>query len=422
MIVTIDGPSGTGKSTVARDVAIKLGAVLIDSGAVYRSCAWALLSRNINIDSIEDVSSALSSICIETQLKDNTLSYFIDKVDISLKIRDDVVAEAASVIAQYPSVRLYVNNHLNGTKANNIIVAEGRDMGSVVFPQADYKFYLTATLEERVKRRAAEFGTNITDSTVAKTMKERDTRDEERAVDPLVCPKGAIIIDTTHIDRRGVAASILNVVKGKLSFTTRLRKYVQSGVYWIIVLIIRLLFSLFYTVTIEGSKNISKGSGIFAGNHVSYLDPPLIAYASNEQVKSLGKASLFKSSIIGRFLQFMGSSPLSSTSSVSSIKVACHQLITGSKLLIFPEGQRSSSQELLPFKGGAALLQRKSQAPIYPFYITGSDKAWPSKRKYPLPFKKITIRFGEPIVRNNMSDAEVTALLREKVAFLQSEK
>jgi CMP/dCMP kinase len=191
-VIAIDGPAGSGKSTVARRLAERLGLSYLDTGAMYRAVAFATLRRDIDPDDVQRV--GLLAAELEIEVKDRV---FVDGVDATVEIRGPEVTRAVSMIAENPTVRAelrrrqreWADEHDGG-------VIEGRDIGSVVFPDAELKLYLTASPEARAARRAKEVS-DLSYETVAADLARRDALDRGRDDSPLVEASGAVSLDTT---------------------------------------------------------------------------------------------------------------------------------------------------------------------------------------------------------------------------------
>jgi len=216
LIITIDGPSGAGKSTVAKMLARSLGYAYIDTGAMYRGIAYAYQAesgerRAEGISPLNDVEAFLKRLSIRFEFGE-TASVFLDDKDISEEIRTPEISLLASNLSQKKEVRGYLTKKQRETGEKGGIVMEGRDTGSVVFPGADIKFYLDANSDERAKRRHIELSAKGIDaeiSRVKKEMSKRDKNDSERDIAPLTIPQGAVVIDTTGVDAKGVVDAIL---------------------------------------------------------------------------------------------------------------------------------------------------------------------------------------------------------------------
>lgn len=209
--VTIDGPAGTGKSTVARDVAKKLKFTFLDTGALYRAAAAAIEDAGVDIEDDESCAAVIRDTRIE--LTNDAVS--VNGIDVTRRIRSNTISSLSSKIAVHPSVRKALLGLQRSFREKSPIVAEGRDTGSVVFPDADLKFYLDATQEERARRRYEELvskGISVSVDQVLSDLKERDQRDATRDAAPLTIPQHAVVVDTTHLDIAGVTTRILDII------------------------------------------------------------------------------------------------------------------------------------------------------------------------------------------------------------------
>lgn len=202
LIITIDGPSGAGKSTIAKLLSRKLGYTFIDTGAMYRGVAYAYQTRKKN----KTMEELLTDISLRFEFSGET-KVILDNKDISKEIRSQEISLLASSLSQQKTVREYLYKVQREIGKNGGVVLEGRDTGSVVFPDAHLKFYLDANPEERAQRRHLELsakGTAETFTKVKEEMIQRDKNDSERNIAPLVIPEGAIRVDTTGVDTAGV--------------------------------------------------------------------------------------------------------------------------------------------------------------------------------------------------------------------------
>ena len=215
-VVTIDGPAGAGKSSVARRVAHELAIKYLDTGAIYRAIALILAKSEISPDNDEFLREALSEIKIE--LKEN--SVLVNDFDVSGEIRTPEVDELASVYSAVPAVREALLGLQKEQENYGSLVAEGRDVGSVVFPDAKVKFFLTASPEARAKRRYLERiakGKEANYDEILAAIKQRDINDSTRELSPLTVPDGAIYLDTSDITEEQAVNFIVNHVNEALS-------------------------------------------------------------------------------------------------------------------------------------------------------------------------------------------------------------
>jgi cytidylate kinase len=220
MIITLDGPSGTGKSTIARLVADQLGLSYFDTGAMYRAFAWFLLNRNIDIADLPTIEAALPGFKFIVQDLPSGKRYFVGNTDVSEQIRSKEITDIVSPVSALKVVRALLSQTQReyGMKGNALF--EGRDLGTVIFPQAEVKIFLTARADVRATRRYKELlGKNpsleLTEESILESINKRDEFDSTREIAPLKCPSDAHIVDTSDLTIDQVVEEILNYVKTK---------------------------------------------------------------------------------------------------------------------------------------------------------------------------------------------------------------
>jgi cytidylate kinase len=219
LIVAIDGPAGSGKSTVARRVAELLGYTHLDSGAMYRGVAWKALRDGVPLDSPAELSALAEKVRIDLVPRDGKLRVILDDEDITELIRTPEVSHAASVVAVVPGVRHPMVAEQRRAGAQGGIVMEGRDIGSVVFPHADLKIFLEASPEVRAERRLLELKEKGEEQLeldkVLADVHQRDRRDRERDMSPLVRAVDAVVVDNTAMDAEETARVIVLCAREK---------------------------------------------------------------------------------------------------------------------------------------------------------------------------------------------------------------
>lgn len=217
--MAIDGPAGAGKSTVARKVAEALGYLYIDTGAMYRALTWAVLRAGVPVEDPAAVAEAIAAAEVHLEPGPNGNRVFLNGEDVTAAIRTPAVSEAVSQVAAIPEVRRRLVTLQQQLARSRGIVMDGRDIGTVVLPDAEVKVFLTASLEERTRRRFLEsratgHGQDL--DAVRKNLEERDRLDAGRAVSPLKAADDAVVIDTTHQSVEQVVAQILRLCRRRL--------------------------------------------------------------------------------------------------------------------------------------------------------------------------------------------------------------
>lgn len=215
MLITIDGPSGAGKSTVSKVLAKRLSYGYLDTGALYRSVAYQAKKEAVDMDDENALSDFLKNLRICIKNINGMMKVFVGDTDVSDHIRTEDIGLSASKISANAMVRSALLKIQREAGERGSIVAEGRDMGSVVFPDADIKFFLDATVEERIKRRYKELvdkGMAVDFQTVQRDLNLRDRQDRERTVAPLTIPRDAIVIDSSNMNTTDVVENMMNLV------------------------------------------------------------------------------------------------------------------------------------------------------------------------------------------------------------------
>jgi cytidylate kinase len=220
MVITIDGPAGTGKSTVSRAVAERLGFKFLDTGAMYRAVGLAALRREVSLEDPRELAFVAKHSRVEFDWSKKPPGVLLNGEPVGHLLRGKEATDAAKFVAQVPAIRAkLVEEQRRIGKEHGNLVTEGRDQGSVVFPDAPFKFYLTATPEERAHRRARELrarGEIVDDQEILKQIMDRDQRDRSREVGPLAVPQGAEIVDTTRLSMEEVIDHIVAKVQGTI--------------------------------------------------------------------------------------------------------------------------------------------------------------------------------------------------------------
>ncbi|GAC1588649.1 MAG: hypothetical protein NVS3B21_04590 [Acidimicrobiales bacterium] len=463
-IVAIDGPAGSGKSTVARAVAKRLDVHYLDTGAMYRAVAFAALHRGIDPEDREPVAHLAREMVLDVGE-----TVVVDGIDATIEIRGPEVTRAVSVVASNEEVRNELRDRQRAwVSAHGGGVVEGRDIGTVVFPEADLKVYLTADDAERARRRHKE----VTDlhydahspglevETVQAELARRDHLDSTRAASPLAQADDAVVIDTTdrpveeivdailgHLGTRAEAAAESELTASEVpaprnaapltipesrprneparSQPGRLGELADRLLYRVIRSMI-LGFSLaFWRLRIEGASNLpASGPYVVAPVHRSNVDTPLIALISKRRLRFMGKDSMWRSPLAGRLFTALGGFPVHRGTVDRDALRRCVEVIAGGEpLVIFPEGTRQSGPIVGELFEGAAYVATRTGVPIVPVGIGGSERAMPKGAKGLRPVA-VRIVIGAPIEPPPTGDGARRAsrrAVKELTACLQTE-
>lgn len=217
MIIVIDGPAGSGKSSTARTIARELGIQFLDSGALYRALTYVWLeSGKVKMETFFDM---LSDITLKTRYIDEKFYVEVNSNDITDEIRKQYVANHVSEVASVPEIRKFVNRYMRNLVKTDLFIADGRDLGTAVFPNAELKFYMDASIEERSQRRYKEMmdkDSTITLKDVEENLANRDYQDKNRGTDPLEMAEDAILIDTTGLTFEEQTSEIIEIIRNRL--------------------------------------------------------------------------------------------------------------------------------------------------------------------------------------------------------------
>ncbi|MFQ5645861.1 MAG: (d)CMP kinase [bacterium] len=217
-VIAIDGPGGVGKSTLARGLAGKLGYLYLDTGALYRAVGLKVYHLGMEADKLEEkkIAFILKRTVVSLKLVDNEQKTFLEGVDVSAEIRKPVISRYASAVSQLPVVRKYLLDYQRERGKEGGIVAEGRDIGTVIFPDAELKFFVTADPEIRARRRYLELSGKGHKQSLEKVLREindRDRADRTREHAPLKQAEDAILLDTSDLDEQGVLNLALDFIQ-----------------------------------------------------------------------------------------------------------------------------------------------------------------------------------------------------------------
>ncbi len=471
-VIAIDGPAGSGKSTVARALARRLGLEYLDTGAMYRAVTFAALRRGLDPADVEPTAELARNVELEVSADGVT----VDGVDASIEIRGPEVTRAVSIVAANPGVREELRRRQREWAIErNGGVLEGRDIGTVVFPDALLKVYLTARPDVRAERRASEV-TQLDYETVAADLARRDALDQGRSDSPLKMAGDAVEIDTSELSVEQIidelaalaskyegtvepaeaaepevapepagapepqvatepveapepeaaepvepapaAAGTAEVPETPAEAADRVRRAkavkiddvraaavdvhpprpLERRAYAMVRGAFLGLAKLWFRLEVRGVERIPPAPFIVAPVHRSNVDFLLSATITKPRMRYMGKASIWKSKLLGRWVSMLGAFPVRrGTADRESLRTCLKVLDQGESLVMFPEGTRQTGPEVTELFDGTAYVALKAGVPVVPLGIAGSEAAMPAGAKFIKPHKVVLV-VGEPII------------------------
>ncbi len=391
--IAIDGPSGAGKSSVAKAVAKELSIVYVDTGALYRTIGLFMMEKGISTTDKESVVAILPEISIELKYVDGKQVILLNGKEVGDNIRTPEIAMAASNVSAIPEVRAFLLDTQRDIAKKNSVIMDGRDIGTVILPDAEVKIFLTASAEARAKRRYDELfakGQDVNYDEIYRGMIERDKNDSTRAVAPCVPAPDAVFLDNSKLTPEETVKKVIKIIKKK----SKAKKNFYMKAHRIVAPIIR----FFWRVKRYGIENIPKDGGlIICSNHIAARDVVLVAAASPRQIRFVAKKELFKVPIIGWLIKKLDAIKLDrGGGDVGAIKTTINLAKQGEIVSIFPQGHRYPGVDpaTTPIKNGAGMIAYHSGANVLPVCIVTK------KDKYHL-FGRVKIYYGKPILNSD---------------------
>lgn len=402
-VVAIDGPAGSGKGTITEILAKKLKLTSIDTGAMYRCVTLSILRNNVELDDLDKIKEILDSIDIELIKENDKQIVKLNGEDVSKEIRDNPVNKIVSQVSAVKEIRAKMVDLQRKMAESKDVIMEGRDITTVVFPNANVKIYLDADLEERAKRRFAQNQSKNIECTyeeVLEDMIKRDENDKNKEVGALKIADDAIVVDSTNLSQKQVVKKIEKIIK-----TQKKVDKLEPKIYWerpetkwkifvrkIVKGFLKSLYRITYRMEITGEENKTKagqnGGFIICANHLNFLDAVAVVVFSKEKIRFIGKYDLARVGIIRWLEHLFDVIPIKrNTQDLEAMKRSLKALKNGEILGIFPEGTRKGMEKNKKVKNGAAFMAIRAGVPVVPVGISGSFK----------PFSKVRITYGEPL-------------------------
>lgn len=418
--VAIDGPGGAGKSTVAKAAAKKLEFIYVDTGALYRSIGCFVVNSGFDSANETDVINCLDKINIEIKFLNDAQHVFVNDEDYTEKIRTPEMSMAASNVAKIPQVRSFLTDlQRNFAKKYNVIM-DGRDIGTVVLPNAELKIFLTASAKARAKRRYIELcekGEKVNFEDVLADLEQRDYQDSHRDVAPLKAADDAVLVDSGDLTLEQTIDKIVSLIKNAMDNNSKnddksdkngfknddtglefKMKFGKNKLTMVLRVLLWPIYRLLFWYSIEGKENIPKKGGyIFCSNHVTATDPIFWVIIFGRRLHFMGKEELFHNPFFAKVLKAFDVFAIKRGSGdMSSIQFAVDLVKNGEVMGIFPEGTRSKSGKPGRAKSGVAYIANATGADVIPAAIVCKS----GKIK---PFSRFKLIIGKPIPHSEIA-------------------
>ena len=423
LVIAIDGPAASGKSSTARAVAARLGILHLDTGAMYRAVTLLALRRDIALDD----GAALAALCAAHEIRlepgpDGLPQVRIDGEDVAAAVRSAAVTAAVSQVAAHPALRAEMVRRQRALGARGGVVADGRDIGTVVFPDAPVKVFLVADVATRAQRRALEErarGMNADAGAIAADLERRDREDSTRAASPLVQAPDAIAIDTSALRPADQVDAVLALAvrrvrgdrmaaspqapRGRVRLTglddddarqPGFRRF-HSTLYRVAHTAVRVVLGAYFGVRIRCHPAVRvPGSVLFACNHTGGLDPLVAGSAAPAESWFIAKAELFRNAWLARLIARVNAIPIRrGTADFETLDRAVALLRDGRNVFMFPEGTRQPPGRLGAPRWGFGYVALHAGRPVVPLFVRGTRDARPrGLRREPME-----VWVGEPV-------------------------
>jgi cytidylate kinase len=419
MIIAIDGPAGSGKSTIAREVAKKLGMRYLDTGAMYRAVTLLALEAGLVPDRLGEAGKVAAGASLRLEERKNDLSrVFVGAREVSDQIRGPLVSRNVSAVSAEPAVREILTQQQREEARKGNVVLEGRDMGTVVVPDAEVKVFLTASLRERAQRRQLQLkGQGVSQSLeqLMEDIKARDALDSGREVAPLLKASDAVEIDTTGMSIPEVVATVCSLAntspretkprESEKAAVKRVREYRvglmrrgprDTALYHATHVVLGPLWRFVYRMKVKGVEHVPlTGPVILACNHRAMTDPFFMGINVPRQIHYMAKSELWKFRFLGWAMEAFGTFPVNrGEADRAAIKAGMEILDAGAVLGLFPEGHVNKNEGLGPLRSGISLFSLREGVVTVPAVLRGTNRAF--RRGIPR-FPRVELVIGPPL-------------------------
>ncbi|MBQ4557541.1 MAG: (d)CMP kinase [Clostridia bacterium] len=400
--IAIDGPSGAGKSTIAKALAKDLGYIYVDTGAIYRTVGLYMQRKGVSTEDKEGIENNLPDVKVELKYEDGEQKMYLCDEEVSGLIRTPLIAKYASVVSAVPKVREFLFDMQRSLARENNVIMDGRDIGTVILPDADVKIFLTASAEARAQRRVdqlVEKGETVSYDDILASIKERDARDSGRDVAPLKAADDAVTLDTSALNLEESIAAAKKIVvdtlsKKKSESKVKTKDKNKSGFYMWARKYLAPIIKFCMRVKTYGSENEQEsGALIVCANHTAMLDVLSLAVSFKRQLRYLAKKELFKIPLLSQLITALGAYAVDrGTGDVAAIKKTLSILEDEEIVAMFPQGTRHKGVDpaLTEVKHGVGMMVYRSKADVQPVFVRVKNYKYRFLRK-----KEVII--GKPI-------------------------
>ncbi len=376
--IAIDGPSGAGKSTIAKALAESLGYIYVDTGAIYRTVGLYMQKNGISTEDTAGIIENLPNVRFELKYEDGVQKMYLGDEDVSGLIRTPLIAKYASVVSAVPEVRAFLLETQKKLARENNVIMDGRDIGTVILPDADVKIFLTASAEARARRRVeqlAEKGEIVSFEEIFASIEERDARDSGRDVAPLKPAADAVTLDTSEYTLEESIAAAKQIVEQKLSAkqTSKKKDKNHKTFYKIVVGALTPIVRFCMRIkTYNKEKEPKEGALIVCANHTAMLDVLSLGVSYKRQLRFLAKQELFKIPLLSQLITALGAYGVDrGRGDVAAIKKTLSVLEAGECVAMFPQGTRYPHVDpaATEVKSGVGMMVYRSKADVQPVFI-----------------------------------------------------